>query len=69
MFDEIELLESEVSSCQVKENECEVNGTYRAIAKTEKSVLVLEGSFQVGLIVSELGYWDMKNIQICGFNP
>ena len=69
MFDEIELLESEVSSCQVKENECEVKGKYKAVAKTEKNELILEGDFRVSLIVSELGYWDMKNIEMGGFNP
>lgn len=69
MFDEIELLESEVSSCQVKENECEVKGKYKAVAKTEKNELILEGDFRVSLILSELGYWDMKNIEMGGFNP
>lgn len=69
MFDEIELLASAISSCQVKETECGVKGTYKAIAKIGETEMILEGDFQVGLIISELGYWDMKSIQIDGFDP
>jgi hypothetical protein len=69
LFDEIELLESDVIRCNVGETICEVNGNYKAIARTEKNEIVYEGDFKVELVLSDLGYWVMKKIVIDGFNP
>ncbi len=68
LFDEIELLESDVSHCQVGETVCEVKGSYKAIAKVGKDEMIYEGDFKVDLVLSDLGYWDMKRIVINGFN-
>ncbi|HZI52438.1 MAG TPA: hypothetical protein VFD56_01945 [Chitinophagaceae bacterium] len=69
VFDEIELTESNVANCYVEENECLVTGDYKAIASSENNETVFEGDFRVKLVISALGYWDMKEIQINGFNP
>ena len=69
VFDEIELTESNVANCYVEENECLVTGDYKAIASSGNNETVFEGDFRVKLVISALGYWDMKEIQISGFNP
>lgn len=68
LFDEIELLESDVIHCNVGETICEVKGNYKAIARTGKNEIVYEGDFKVELVLSDLGYWDMQRIEIDGFN-
>jgi len=69
VFDEIELLECIVSSCQVGETDCEVKGVYRASAKTEKNEIFFEGDFKIELIMNDFEYWYFKKIYIDGFNP
>jgi hypothetical protein len=68
LFDEIELLESDVTHCNVSETICEVKGNYKAMARSGKNEIVYEGDFRVELILDDLGYWDMKRIEIDGFN-
>jgi hypothetical protein len=68
LFDEIELLECNVISCQAGKADCEVKGNYKASAETGGSEMFFEGEFRVELIVDELEYWDFKKIQIDGFN-
>ena len=69
VFDEIELLDSAVNNCQVNKTDCAVKGNYKAMAKTQTSEMIFEGEFKVDLILDELSYWNMKGIQIDGFNP
>jgi hypothetical protein len=69
MFDKIDLIESNVANCYVEGSECLVTGNYKAIASLGGDETVIEGDFKVKLVVSTLGYWDMKEIQINGFNP
>jgi hypothetical protein len=46
-----------------------VTGDYKAIACLEGNETVIEGDFKVKLVIGALGYWDMKEIQVNGFNP
>ena len=69
LFDELELLECTVMSCEVKERDCIVKGVYKATARTGKVEMVFTGDFIVDLILNELDYWSFKKIQIDGFNP
>ncbi|HKO80001.1 MAG TPA: hypothetical protein VJU78_06395 [Chitinophagaceae bacterium] len=68
LFDEIELLECNVISCQVGETDCEVKGNYKASAETERHKMFFEGDFKVELIRNEFEYWYFKKIQIGGLN-
>ena len=68
LFDEIELLESDIIHCNVGETICDVKGNYKAMARAGKNEIVYEGDFKVELILDDLGYWDMKRIEIDGFN-
>ena len=69
LFDQIELEECNIVDCTVNENESRVAGNYKAVAKMENTEAIFGGDFRIKLAVSELGYWDMKRIQIDGFNP
>lgn len=69
LFDEIELVECNVTNCQAGMAHCEVKGNYEARAKTGLSEVVFKGDFKVELAFTDLEYWDMKRIQIDGFNP
>jgi hypothetical protein len=69
VFDEIELLECNVSSCRVGETDCEVKGVYKASAKTRRNEIFFEGDFKIDLILNEFEYWYFKIIHIDGFNP
>jgi hypothetical protein len=69
LFDEIEMTEYNVADCSVIENECYVKGNYKSTARIGMDETVFAGDFEVKLVFSELGYWDMKEIQINGFNP
>ncbi|MFC0776033.1 hypothetical protein [Terrimonas alba] len=68
LFDEIEMTEFNVDDCTVKENNCYVLGQYKATARMGSDETFFAGSYEVKLVISELGYWDMKEIQISGFN-
>lgn len=68
LFDKIELLNCTVHRCVVADDECYVNGRYNAGATMEETEIIFDGEFNVKLILSDLGYWDMKEIEICGFN-
>jgi hypothetical protein len=68
LFDQIELEGCNIFDCTVNEKECRVAGNYKAIAKNGNSETIFAGNFKVGLVISELGYWDMKEIVINGFN-
>ena len=67
LFDQIELEECNIVDCTVNEKESRVTGNYKAIAKNGNSETIFAGNFKVGLVISELGYWDMKEIVINGF--
>ncbi len=69
LFEEIELIEFDVSDCQVNKTDCQVKGNYKAIAKTTSDQSVFKGAFKVELIVNPMEYWYFKKIQIEGFNP
>jgi len=69
LFDQIELEECNIVDSTVNEKESRVIGKYKAIAKSGNSETIFAGEFKVKLVISELGYWDMKEIQISGFNP
>jgi len=69
LFDQIELEECNIVDCTVNENESRVAGNYKAVAKMENTEAIFGGDFRIKLAVSELGYWDMKEIFIDGFNP
>jgi hypothetical protein len=69
LFDEIELVEFNVTNCIVSTPNCEVHGNYEAKANSGTNEVIFKGKFKVELLFSELGYWDMKRIQIDGFNP
>jgi hypothetical protein len=69
LFDEIELVECNVTNCSVSAPNCAVHGNYEASAKTGINEVIFKGDFKIGLVFTDLGYWDMKNIQIEGFNP
>jgi hypothetical protein len=69
LWEEIELEECTVVNCTVNENDCVVEGNYKAIAKTGNVEMVFNGDFNIELIVDELGYWNFKRIYIEGFNP
>ena len=69
LFDQIKLEECNIVDCTVNEKESRVIGNYKAIAKSGNSETIFAGKFNVKLVISELGYWDMKEIQINGFNP
>ena len=69
IFDEIEISEFNVENCVVQENNCEIRGQYKAVARQQGNETTFAGSYEVKLVISELGYWDMKTIQISGFNP
>ncbi|ANH82817.1 hypothetical protein A8C56_19145 [Niabella ginsenosidivorans] len=68
LFDEIELEECTVNSCTVNENDCCVTGNYKAVAQSANSKTTFSGNFTVGLIKDDAGYWNMKDIEIEGFN-
>jgi len=69
LFDEIELVECNVTHCRAGATDCEVKGNYNASAKTCGNEVLFKGDFKVELSLTDLGYWDMKRIQIDGFNP
>ncbi len=69
LFDEIELVEFNVTNCSVSTPNYEVHGNYEAKANSGTNEVIFRGNFKVELLFSELGYWDMKSIQIEGFNP
>jgi hypothetical protein len=63
-FDEISLEECNVTSCEVEKTACIVKGKYQANAKTGNDEMFFKGKFSVELLLSDLGYWDMKKIDI-----
>jgi len=69
LFDEISVTEFNVGDCVVDENNCCVRGNYKAAASIGNSETVFSGGYVVKLVVGELGYWELKDIQISGFNP
>jgi hypothetical protein len=69
LFDEIELVEFNVTNCSVSTPNCKVYGNYEAKVNSGTNEVIFRGNFKVELLFSELGYWDMKSIQIEGFNP
>jgi len=69
VFDEIAVTEFNVDDCVVNESTCCVRGNYKAIGSLGISETLFEGQFVVKLVIGELGYWEMKDIQISGFNP
>jgi hypothetical protein len=69
VFDEIELVECNVTNCSVAAPNCEVHGNYAAKANNGSNEVIFKGEFKVKLFFSELRYWDMKRIEIDGFNP
>lgn len=68
VFDEIELEECKVKYCTVNENDCQVKGDYRAIAKTSNSENLFQGNYLIEL-ARENDYWHIKKIWIERFNP
>ncbi len=69
IFDEIEVTEFKVADCVVDENNCCVSGTYKAVAIIGVNETTFAGPYVVKLVIGDLGYWEMKDIQIGGFNP
>jgi len=69
LFDEIEMKEYDVANCSVRETECYIEGNYKATAKIGINETVFAGNFTVKSVMGEWGYWNMKEIQINGFNP
>jgi hypothetical protein len=68
-FDEIRLLNCEVSSCRVRDRYSVVSGNYRAVAILEKIETIYEGDFNVKLRQDNAGDWRFTNISIKGFDP
>lgn len=69
LFDEIELIDFNITNCEVKETDCVVKGKYKATAKTASDESVFNGGFKVELVLNDMDYWYFKNIQMDGFNP
>ena len=69
IFDEIAVTEFNVDDCVINECNCFVRGNYKATASIGISETIFAGQYVVKLIIGELGYWEMKDIQISGFNP
>jgi len=69
IFDEIEVTEFRIDDCVVEGSNCCVRGTYKAAASIGVKETLFSGPFVVKLVVGELGYWELKDIQISGFNP
>lgn len=69
LFDEIELIDFNITNCEVKETGCVVKGNYKATAKTVGDESVFNGGFKVELVLNDIDYWYFKNIQMDGFNP
>ncbi|HEV7781662.1 MAG TPA: hypothetical protein VGO58_10380 [Chitinophagaceae bacterium] len=69
LFDEIDLTSYSTTACRVMDNNCKVEGSYEATAKTENNISIFKGVFEVDLVLSEIGYWDFKQIRIDGFDP
>jgi hypothetical protein len=69
LFDEIETTEHTTTSCELKDTDCGVKGSYKAIARNDSGEVVFKGNFKVGLIFKDIGYWYFKSIQIEGFDP
>jgi hypothetical protein len=69
VFDEIAVTEFNVDDCMVKEGNCCVRGNYRATGSIGNNETIFAGQYVVKLVIGELGYWEMKDIQISGFNP
>lgn len=66
-FDEIELEDTTVSSCCIKEGECIIKGEYLAAAVQGNSARQFSGSFEIKLVKGYLDYWEFINISIGGF--
>ena len=69
VFDEIEVTEFNVDDCLVNESDCCVRGNYKVTASIGPNETIFAGQFVVKLVINDLGYWEMKDIRIDGFNP
>jgi len=69
IFDEIAVTDFKVHESVVDGSNCCVRGNYKATAGIGVSETVFTGEYVVKLVIGELGYWEMKDIRIGGFNP
>ena len=66
LFDNIELRETDIQHCEVRDGKCRVKGKYEACASSKGNELVFSGQFIVELIASE-DRWYFANIILEGF--
>ncbi|MFT4156132.1 hypothetical protein [Parafilimonas sp.] len=68
LFNEIELKECTINGCTVNESDCYVTGNYKALAQSANNKTVFSGNLRVKLLQDDLGYWNIKEIEIKGFD-
>ncbi|HEX7847864.1 MAG TPA: hypothetical protein VF476_18820, partial [Chitinophagaceae bacterium] len=68
LFEEVSLSECTISNCTVNEKDSFVTGNYKALAKTGNEEMIFSGDFIVKFVIDDLGYWDMKEIQVKGLS-
>ncbi|MEO7923307.1 MAG: hypothetical protein ABIR30_06495 [Chitinophagaceae bacterium] len=68
LFDEIRLVDSDLSNCTVKEGECRVEGSYQAIGTQAGNSIIFKGAFDIRLKIGYLEYWEFVAITLEGFN-
>ncbi len=66
LYDEMELLECEIDKCDVSGSETLITGYYKAAAKSGNNETDFSGRLSVKLVLGDLGYWDMKEINLEG---
>ena len=68
LFTVMELEHCEVDSCVINETISTVTGNYKAWAMAGTEKMSFEGKFNVELAVSDIGYWDIKVVEIEGLS-
>ncbi|HEY6975156.1 MAG TPA: hypothetical protein VH396_02635 [Chitinophagaceae bacterium] len=66
-YDEIELINSPDTSCEIADKLCNVKGSYSANGKIANETILLKGNWLVQFELNEeYGYWYIVNVQIEG---
>lgn len=65
---EIDLPVCDVTDCILKDDTCIVKGNYEAVAIIDAQDYHYNKSFEIKLVKSEIGYWDVQELALENFN-
>ena len=69
VYDGIVLESCNVDECVVNNSDCVVKGNYHATATIDGSENIYSGKFKINFLKTDIGYWEVRELAIEGFNP